>query len=487
MKRSPIFLRPALASALVLPFLFVSAALASPESALIDLGERLFQDGRFSQPYAKALQEGRSDEGQLMSCATCHHLPDQGRGYADSETRSPVPLREDGLRVTLRNSPALIDLFYNETPTQPHLLHYDGEFETPEALVMAGLTGRNSGWLDHEKSAAVAHAGRIIRAFYGSELSLLGLDGTPMGDTALLEGVGRAVSAYMRSLEFSKNPSGVFDGSPYDRFLAENGLPQLPAAGESPAAYTLRLLESTERLTSPRWIDDGPMKRHVQDFRFGPVELQGMKVFLKSGPRGTIRDLAHLRGIGNCASCHAPPAFTDFTLRNTGVSQEEYDAVHGRDAFLRMRIPTLADRMKMPRELQAGFAAIPSLVDSSRADLGAWNQLRPGVRNPLFSWLCGTLPGCEVHSESADAQVEEAAIGAFKTPTVRNLGHSAPYLHNGSRPTLEGTVRFYFLMSMLARDDRLRSIDPEMKRIFLDGRDLVPLVSFMKALNEEYE
>ena len=33
--------------------------------------------------------------------------------------------------------------------------------------------------------------------------------------------------------------------------------------------------------------------------------------------------------------------------------------------------------------------------------------------------------------------------GAFKTPTLREIARTAPYMHDGSLPTLESVVEFY--------------------------------------------
>jgi cytochrome c peroxidase len=33
--------------------------------------------------------------------------------------------------------------------------------------------------------------------------------------------------------------------------------------------------------------------------------------------------------------------------------------------------------------------------------------------------------------------------GAFRTPTLREVSRTAPYMHNGSLPTLEAVVDFY--------------------------------------------
>ncbi|HUF50976.1 MAG TPA: hypothetical protein VMN60_09100 [Longimicrobiales bacterium] len=34
-------------------------------------------------------------------------------------------------------------------------------------------------------------------------------------------------------------------------------------------------------------------------------------------------------------------------------------------------------------------------------------------------------------------------MGAFKTPTLREIERTAPYMHNGSIPSLEDVVEFY--------------------------------------------
>jgi cytochrome c peroxidase len=141
----------------------------------------------------------------------------------------------------------------------------------------------------------------------------------------------------------------------------------------------------------------------------------------------------------------------------------------------------------MPLNELTDFAAIPTLETRTKVDLGAWATLRlDRPHHPLLSWLCLFLPGCQ----SADAwneEIHQGAIAAFKTPTLRNLGQSEPYLHNGSRDSLESVVRFYAVMGVLARSEKLRNTDPEMRKIFLDGRDVASLSAFLRSLNEDYE
>jgi hypothetical protein len=79
-------------------------------------------------------------------------------------------------------------------------------------------------------------------------------------------------------------------------------------------------------------------------------------------------------------------------------------------------------------------------------------------------------------------------IARFKTPTVRDLGHSQPYLHTGRKDTIEDVVQFYLQFSAIARTGAIRNSDPQMKLIFLDSTSTVvtSLSAFLRALNEDY-
>lgn len=67
--------------------------------------------------------------------------------------------------------------------------------------------------------------------------------------------------------------------------------------------------------------------------------------------------------------------------------------------------------------------------------------------------------------------------GAFKTPTLREIARTAPYMHDGSLPTLESVVEFY--------DGGGRAnpgLDREVRRLNLSPRDKKDLVAFLQAL-----
>lgn len=75
---------------------------------------------------------------------------------------------------------------------------------------------------------------------------------------------------------------------------------------------------------------------------------------------------------------------------------------------------------------------------------------------------------------------EEKDKGAYKTPTLRNIADSGPYMHDGSEATLEAIVEFYAKGG--SKPDH-PNLDKEMKKLDLTDQDKKDLVEFMKALS----
>ena len=78
-------------------------------------------------------------------------------------------------------------------------------------------------------------------------------------------------------------------------------------------------------------------------------------------------------------------------------------------------------------------------------------------------------------------------VAAFKTPVLRDLGHSSPYMHTGQLLDLQQAVRFYITSSNLAKNKNLRNAEEKITNINLSEKDVEPLVAFLKSLNEDYE
>ena len=515
------------------------------------VGKRLFEEPRFSQWFAAHARGdanapfGDGDPtvatlatpdgaiagpfaGQAMSCRQCHlvgdaaALPGGGsRAYGDFARRSPIPPRDDGRTTAPRNSPVLVGAGVARAHGTPFILHFDGEFPSTAALVRGTLTGRNYGWLPREQAQAVAHVAAVIRGDDGSgalarkgggpyrrvlagtdptlppELRLpkrFRIDVDRAGDAQVLDAVARLVAAYVDGLAFAADDGG-FAGSPYDRFLAKNVLPRRPVSHEPTRVYVERLRLLLARLDGPAFVEDGidgSFRLHAHPFRFGPAELEGLRVFLD--PRR-----------GNCVACHPPPAFTDFRAHDTGVAQLDYDRVHGAGAFAALPIPSATARLASP---DAWLPASPRHPDAAepfrdvvragapgRTDLGLWNLLQnpdhddPRLQRRLRRLVCaplGPMSRCRRLAPTPDALLARA-VALFKTPTLRDLGHSAPYLHTGAADTLDDVVAQYRQVATLQRAGLLRNGDRHLARIRLDDGDAAALVAYLRALDEDYD
>ncbi len=478
-------------------------------------------------------------KGLSMNCRACHLVDDVldapgggMRAYTDFARRSPLPARADGKTVAVRNSPPLV----NSALDRPGgvLFHSDAEFNSMEELVPATFTGRNFGWLPGERAQAIAHIARVVRSDDGTRDLAKEFDSTPFRtlfegtdasipeefrltsefrttidsatDQEVFDAVVTVVAAYVNGLLFSQTEdSGALIRSPFDVFLETNGLPQTPDPNESPLDYSRRLLQlinTRESAGTLRFVTsnpnrtDGQFQFHTQPFSFGAQELAGLKMFLAE-PATLPASLAELAAgkIGNCIACHAAPTFTDFKAHNTGTTQKEYDEIpgHGDGAFRNLAIPTLAART--PDDLPATeqhptagerFRAVPA-AGTTLTDLGLWNIFAnpdmPEPQDKIRNILCENEQPCSVsHSDLLNR-----VIARFKTPSLRDLGHSAPFMHNGQFDTLDDVLEFYREVSDLAREGNLRNGADQLRQIALRETDVAPLAAFLKALDEDYQ
>lgn len=79
----------------------------------------------------------------------------------------------------------------------------------------------------------------------------------------------------------------------------------------------------------------------------------------------------------------------------------------------------------------------------------------------------------------------------FRTPTLRNLKHTAPYFHHGGNSTLEEALFFYDrLMDQAAEtfdggDTSLPPLDPLLRQMNLLPEDAAPIITFLETLNSD--
>jgi cytochrome c peroxidase len=143
-------------------------------------------------------------------------------------------------------------------------------------------------------------------------------------------------------------------------------------------------------------------------------------------------------GKARCNTCHGRidvlPFFTDDLFHNIGVGVERIDF----DAVAR-KAEAAVDRGELVDEL--------ALTDVEASELGRFLVTR-----------------------------EPKDMGAFKTPQLRNVALTAPYMHDGSEATLEDTIEFY---------DRGGNnnpyLDGGMRPLGLTGQEKADLVEVLKA------
>jgi cytochrome c peroxidase len=75
---------------------------------------------------------------------------------------------------------------------------------------------------------------------------------------------------------------------------------------------------------------------------------------------------------------------------------------------------------------------------------------------------------------------DPADWGAFKTPTLRDVARTAPYMHDGSLKNLTQVVNFYDKGGIPNRN-----LDAKIKPLHLTEREKDDLVAFLNALTGE--
>lgn len=238
----------------------------------------------------------------------------------------------------------------------------------------------------------------------------------------------------------------------------------------------------------------------------------------------------------SCASCHEPEQqFTDrrptaigvFGRRGTRRVPTLLNRGYGRSFFWDGRIPTLEQQVLQPilnplemdmtideAAARAGIDpkmlsyALASYVRTIRCGDSAYDRYVAGDKNALTPVQlrglelfrgkanCAT---CHMGPNLSDERFHNTGIGwrdgrasdagrakisgdpsetgAFKTPTLRNAAERAPYMHDGSLPTLEDVVEHYDKGGIANP-----SLDSEIQPLHLTAGEKTALTAFLRAL-----
>ncbi|MCZ4315824.1 cytochrome-c peroxidase [Comamonadaceae bacterium G21597-S1] len=165
---------------------------------------------------------------------------------------------------------------------------------------------------------------------------------------------------------------------------------------------------------------------------FTPQEVRGLRLFLTKG---------------QCVGCHNGPRFTDHAFHNTGVPPRD---------------PAKPDRGRAD--------GLVRLLDDEFNCLGRYSDARPEQ--------CGELQFLSTN--------DPRHLGAFRTPSLRNVAARPPYMHAGQFSTLVQVVQHYAASpravighSELARPDD-RHADRQVIR--LSATDVQDLAAFLGTL-----
>ena len=175
----------------------------------------------------------------------------------------------------------------------------------------------------------------------------------------------------------------------------------------------------------------------------------------------------------SCSSCHRPDrAFSDGRAVAVGVlgraGRRNAPALvnrgYGRLFFWDGRSSSLqpAKCMEKARKCPSARKMTPS---SAQRTFPGGPMPDERTHNTGVAWKDGRL---------AD---EGAGHGAFKTPTLREVSHSAPYMHDGSLTTLEDVIDFYD-----HGGNANPYLDPEVRPVRFTPEEKRALIAFLEAL-----
>lgn len=103
-----------------------------------------------------------------------------------------------------------------------------------------------------------------------------------------------------------------------------------------------------------------------------------------------------------------------------------------------------------------------------------WIVMRP----PLLLTAAALWLGAQMCSAGRfEVTSREADRGSFRTPSLRNMALTAPYMHDGSLATLADVVAYYDAGGSGDPDQ-----DPRIRPLHLSAGDRAALVAFLESL-----
>jgi cytochrome c peroxidase len=202
-----------------------------------------------------------------------------------------------------------------------------------------------------------------------------------------------------------------------------------------------------------RFVQEGPDSGALT-----PAAVRGLKLFV---------------GRASCIDCHNTPMFSDGKFHNIGIGQSG------------SHVPTLetctnktCDCTPPPPTTPPTVPPSPTLPSScmpSGAYSGQQKLLNPAMNQPFHRG--GPYDDSGLVRIADPSAPDERLKGAWRTPSLRDVALTAPYMHDGSLATLPDVLWHY------SEADGATTLGAsELAPLQLDGRDRDDLVAFLQSL-----
>lgn len=290
------------------------------------------------------------------------------------------------------------------------------------------------------------------------------------------------------------------------------GLPELPATNDTPAKVELgKRLFSETKLSGDGTVSCATCHDAEKNFATHDAKAVGIrqqvgrrnspsllnrafgKVQFWDGRAATLEEQA-LAPIADPLEMGHSVDKAVAALAGDAAYKERFKTAFGSDEISAARLAEALAAFQ--RSLVLGNSPVDAFVDGDTGKLnedakhglwlfesrgGCWkchsgkNYSDESFHNTGVSWGAEPLDlgRYEVTKKPADK-------GKFKTPSLRGVARTAPYMHDGSLKTLEEVVAFYS-----RGGNKNPNVDSALKPLNLSESEQKDLVAFLKALSEE--
>ncbi len=252
---------------------------------------------------------------------------------------------------------------------------------------------------------------------------------------------GKSVSTGVQGKTGTRNSPTVFNSAYFREQFWDGRAPTLEKQAEGPVANPVEMAHSLDGAAKKLQSDPGYVMEFERAFGFGPITYEKIAKAIAAFERTVISanspfDRYYFGGQKNALSASAQRGFEIF------------------------------------RDPKRGNCAVCHTIGEKDALFtdNKYHNIGVGVRDEQFT----DIGRFEVTKNPADR-------GAFKTPSLRNVALTAPYLHDGSLKTLKDVIDLY-----IGGGNSNPHLDKEIHALdFLTGQERKDLLAFLESLTGE--